>query len=1842
MALYDISARLVLEGVDSSSVQRAISGINSSLEKGTKSSKSFYDAVTLKGVNLAGYAALGGAMAKIGMVVASATHDAIRFDQELAKLAQTVGVSNRDIREHSDAIRTMSVSYGLSAPKIAETVRVLAQAGYSLNQAKAAADELAKTTLLASFESISNTTEGLIAINKQFTETVGQSARVLSLLNVVAKKYAVESDDLVDAAKRAGGVFAATGGSLEELVTIYTTVRDTTRESSETISTGLRTIFSRLQRPKTIDYLRQFGIELTDLKGNFIGNYQAILEIQKGIERANISPGSLQFSEIVEQLGGVLQQSRVIPLLTQAAKMQRIYADAQNASSETAADLAKAQDTLSFKLAQTQQNFAKLIGDVMETGTFKAMISTVLSLTNAFIGFAGSIKDLIPLLATFAAIKLSKSLLGVGLPSFGRGKAPIKRASGGFVPGSGSGDTVPAMLEPGEFVVRKSAAQAMGAEALHGINKYAKGGSVKASELSGVALKKRILKPNSKAYVETPDESFKEGKFITSTDNIKFNLKEYGLKSPRSKDGSYETAKQFEATVANKLGKGYDTAKIHTAPVDILRILPSGKAAAFAEVRNRTQKTPSAQLVSKFIRSRMNTAGELSGSIFKNEKKTDTLKIGDVKVVYNLSKLESKKNVTDIKTDEGLRSILGKKNRKSIKRKAQGGPVGTDTVPALLTPGEFVVNKESAQAFGYGNLHKINKYASGGYVDVQKFGRGSRRNGVATPKNKQKKKKPVPKPDVFVPPDVGLNDEILPPQQGAGSGSDAARTGAFSASDGLDGLEDETKRAQTSLADLGFIAAGVASQYTDSESAMSRAIGTTLEFVSSAALAVSALQFFGVSLNAKSIASAFDGGLKGLSGKVADKIGKGLGSTKLFSGAATTQMAAYAGTVVVATGAMVAAAASVYAFGSVIDSARGLTEATNKAIMEGNAAKAAEAAVYERSQSDATMLSTAFTALASGIALAIGGLAAWPVVLGVAIGGVVLKIASMTEVGANWIKKLRDVGASLDLVQSNASISAAAQAAALREKARSTVERNSSALLKRVAEAKDADKAKVVLAGDLVRENAQTTVAADTQARGVEERKRKEMDAQSGTNPNSIWNKKTLFLLFGPLAPNKGPTIGESADSISTMVGGESAGETNERLAKEISASEATRKETAKTGFDQIAPSIDIMMDSFTKSGETDFSKFLESLDAPGTSYVKDLIALSESTRDLKERFADSIATVKAEAALRAILNQQMLKLGKTTSGLAEANRRGKAASQLGGTIAGISSSDFRTSSLSNAASSEDVNKQISAARSLGVSGYDENVSKTIRGKSDIAKLNTEMSMATPERQLEIGGEIEARKKQVITDAGGNADGLSTDAINESYESTIAAADTLQESLISAATNVEAGINKFLDSLSAAVKAQREYVSASNDATLGSMGRDKDLQSFRSGGSTVSEIRARQNETKGLIGTSRTGEYKDSTTNLKRIGQQIVAQQVLDPLKTPVGAEAARKNKAARDATNADLNSSGAGFLGGGFAGGPRFRRQSLVAPGGASPGGISPAEVALGEQADANAADQAVTQSTTELEFQFSALQIASENQAEAIREETKMREGHIEAIKEELALEKDRAQTIEEFNIALSGGAGTDAKRDAQKKLRSLQKVENARLTGGEAAANKEIGKAIDRNGGDRSFYTGIQAPATAQQLERDASATGGQVGLRRLGPNSELGQSMNMVGQTGFTANGSNLAGQVGIQNSEIKDNDAALVEGMRLHSEMLSSSAAMFNQSIASMTGGLGKFSTDMAVILEGLKGASIDLRMQGGNVSVDISDKSGLVGMITPAAKQQITDMIATAILGVQQGQGVQP
>ena len=66
------------------------------------------------------------------------------------------------------------------------------------------------------------------------------------------------------------------------------------------------------------------------------------------------------------------------------------------------------------------------------------------------------------------AIDLQDAAAGAEVP-------PIQMASGGEVPGSGTGDTVPAMLTPGEFVMSRGAVNRYGSNTLAAMNAAAGG-----------------------------------------------------------------------------------------------------------------------------------------------------------------------------------------------------------------------------------------------------------------------------------------------------------------------------------------------------------------------------------------------------------------------------------------------------------------------------------------------------------------------------------------------------------------------------------------------------------------------------------------------------------------------------------------------------------------------------------------------------------------------------------------------------------------------------------------------------------------------------------------------------------------------------------------------------------------------------------------------------------------------------------------------------------------------------------------------------------------------------------------------------------------------------------------------------------------------------------------------------------------------------------------------------------------------------------------------------------------------------------------------------------------------
>lgn len=719
----------------------------------------------------------------------NATKAAIEFERELVKISQVTGKSVQQLQGLTKEVTRLSTAFGVSSADLLNVSRTLAQAGFNAEKTRKSLDILAKTTLAATFDNIQDTTEGAIALLRQFgneaKRTGGDVAfleKSLSAINSVSKQFAVESGDLITVIRRVGGVFSSAGGSVNELIALFTSVRATTRESAETIATGLRTIFTRIQRTDTIDQLKALNIQLQDSQGRFVGAFEAVKRLSEGL--ATIDPREARFSKIVEELGGFRQVGKVIPLIQQFATAQQALTVAQNASGSVAKDAATAQQGLGVQIQKVREEFTALIRKFTDSGPFNTIATGALKIASAMIKVAEAVEPLLPLLTTMFGLKLGKalapgvaSLAGIAR-SGGRtgGGGFSKFARGGMVPGSGNRDTVPAMLTPGEFVIKKSSVKKLGAGTLAQMNnnRYAAGGIARQKSV-GIAVPDIInssLQPKTGSVDVSVDEvlSKKVGFGELASKSIKDiygisagikgtkrqNLEAKGKKSITALRDIAKKEFGFSSRSFSTLAEGVGTdekKEFDTIVTEESKKLISNSVQRFGKVAgvglsgNEVKFSPKyavsqaqkgnifEEIITAFNGQPL--AGEASEQNrpfdFTDGIKTNRLFEALASIKYIDAKISGGANIAagefKKKTTGQLAFELSKSPLLTAGRKfASGGGVGgSDTVPAMLTPGEFVFNKSAAKSIGYGNLNRMNKkgvqgFAKGGPVGFENGG----------------------------------------------------------------------------------------------------------------------------------------------------------------------------------------------------------------------------------------------------------------------------------------------------------------------------------------------------------------------------------------------------------------------------------------------------------------------------------------------------------------------------------------------------------------------------------------------------------------------------------------------------------------------------------------------------------------------------------------------------------------------------------------------------------------------------------------------------------------------------------------------------------------------------------------------------------------------------------------------------------------------------------------------------------------------------------------------------------------------------------------------------------------
>lgn len=343
--------------------------------------------------------------------ITSGISETIKFQRELVRIAQVSGQTLNNLKGLSDEVTRLSKAYGVSSNVILESAVTLSQAGLSAKNVKVALESLAQTGIASTFGNIKDTTEASIAAMQQFGYETKDLGRLLSSINKVSAQFAIESDDITTGLRRAGSAFQAAGGDVNQFLGVLTAVRQTTRESAETISTGLRTIFARLQRPKTQNFLQSLGIDVLNDQNQFVGGFQAIKRISQALKQ--IPSTDIRYARVAEEVAGIRQINKFIPLIEKFDIAEKAVNVSIRSGTSLMDDAKKAQEAWAIQIERVNQAFLELLRTFANNNEVKFVASVIFNMAESFLKLATSLETVLPYIVAFSGVKIAQGLTGI-------------------------------------------------------------------------------------------------------------------------------------------------------------------------------------------------------------------------------------------------------------------------------------------------------------------------------------------------------------------------------------------------------------------------------------------------------------------------------------------------------------------------------------------------------------------------------------------------------------------------------------------------------------------------------------------------------------------------------------------------------------------------------------------------------------------------------------------------------------------------------------------------------------------------------------------------------------------------------------------------------------------------------------------------------------------------------------------------------------------------------------------------------------------------------------------------------------------------------------------------------------------------------------------------------------------------------------------------------------------------------------------------------------------------------------------------------------------------------------
>ncbi len=318
--------------------------------------------------------------------------ETIKFEKTLADINVILNASNSSIQKFGSSLFDVAKNTAQSFDKVADAALEFSRQGLTMEETLKRTNDALILTRLTSLKA-EEAVAGLTAAVNAFGSTGETTTSIIDKLAAVDVKFAVSSEDLINALERTGAVAIDAGVELDNLIGLVTALQQTTARGGSVIGNGLKTIFTRIQRPQSIKQLEEMGIAVRNLAGSVLPADKILVNIAKSFNKLS----QAQQSNVVQFSAGIFQANIFRASLRDLAKEQNLYSKASEISANAAGNAAvkneqlnKTISALASQSGTAIMELAEAIGELTIKPELGNMLSSFLSVVEGFKESIGS------------------------------------------------------------------------------------------------------------------------------------------------------------------------------------------------------------------------------------------------------------------------------------------------------------------------------------------------------------------------------------------------------------------------------------------------------------------------------------------------------------------------------------------------------------------------------------------------------------------------------------------------------------------------------------------------------------------------------------------------------------------------------------------------------------------------------------------------------------------------------------------------------------------------------------------------------------------------------------------------------------------------------------------------------------------------------------------------------------------------------------------------------------------------------------------------------------------------------------------------------------------------------------------------------------------------------------------------------------------------------------------------------------------------------------------------------------------------------------------------------------